>query len=100
MTLETEPELYQCWVAVDTQSVRPDTVFGDILAQLATNSVTSRFSGLAGGRVARPGLRSVITPDSRVRLVEGTVGLLNTAMQMEEDIDLFRHQCSLPEVGA
>ncbi len=100
MTLETEPELYQCWVAVDTQSVRPDTVFGGILAQLAKNSVTSRFSGLAGGRVARPGLRSVITPDSRVRLIEGTVGLLNTAMQMEKDIDLFRHQCSLPEVGA
>jgi hypothetical protein len=95
MTLEIEPEIYQCWVALDTKSVRANTVSGGMLAQMAGNSVANRFFRLAGSTVARPGLSSPIAPDSRVRLIEGTVGLLNTAMQVEKDIDLFRHQSSL-----
>ena len=95
MTLEIEPEIYQCWVALDTKSVRANTISGGMLAQMAGNSVANRFFRLAGSTVARPGLSSPIAPDSRVRLIEGTVGLLNTAVQVEKDIDLFRHPSSL-----
>jgi len=95
MTLEIEPELYQCWVAVDTKSVRANTAFGGMLAQMAGNSATNRFFGLAGATVADANMKSPNAPDSRIRLIEGTVGLLNTAMQVEKDIDLFRHQASL-----
>jgi GT2 family glycosyltransferase len=94
MTLEIEPELYQCWMALDSKSSRANTVFGGMLAQLAGNSATNRFFGLAGARMAQPGLRSDIGPDSRIRLIEGTVGLLNTAKQVEKDIDLIRHHRS------
>ena len=100
MTLEIAPELYQCWVAIDSESVRANTAFGGLLAQLAKNFVTAGFYGLVGGRRALPGPLSFNTPDWRIRLVEGTVGLLNTAMQMEEMLDLFRRQCSLQEADA
>lgn len=94
MTLEIEPETYQCWVAVDTKSMRANRVFGNMLAQTGGNSVTNRFFGLAGTVAARRTLRSPAATDSRIRLIEGIVGLLNTATQVEEYIDLFQHQAS------
>ncbi len=94
MTLEIEPALYQCWVALDAKSVRANAAFAGMLAQRTGNPITNRFFGLAGA-MAGSGLPSQITPDSRIRLIEGTVGLLNTATQMEKDIDLFRQQASL-----
>jgi hypothetical protein len=95
MTLEVEPDMYQCWVALDTKSVRAHKLFGDMLAQWRSNSDTNRIFGLAGSMATRPGLRSVIASESSIRLVEGTVGLLNTAMQVEKNIDLFRNQLFL-----
>jgi GT2 family glycosyltransferase len=95
MTLEVQPDLYQCWVALDTKSVRANKLFGDMLAQCGSISGAKRIFALAGSMAARPGLRSVIAPDCSIRLLEGTVGLLNTALQVEKDMDLFQHQVLL-----
>ena len=97
MTLEIAPALYQCWVALDAKSVRAHAVFGGMLAQTAGNPIANRFFGLAGA-VAGSGLQPQITRNSPIRLIEGTVGLLNTATQMEKDIDLFRQQARLQEI--
>ena len=94
LTLEIEPEVYQCWVALDTKSCRADAHFGGMLAQMSRGSVSDRFFPLAGTRVELYRLQSSTICNSRVRLVEGTVGLLNTAMQLQSDIELLFPQCS------
>jgi GT2 family glycosyltransferase len=95
MTLEIEPDLYQCWLALDSKSVRANAAFGGVMAQLAKTSATHCFFPLAGSMGTCSGLRSLKARHSRIRLIEGTVGLLNTARQVEKDIDLLQHQASL-----
>jgi len=78
MTLETAPDRYQCWIAVDRRHR------GSAAALAAGKQTDSNgLVRLAGSKSVGPQFRQPDGRYPRVRWVEGVAGLLATARQLE-----------------
>jgi hypothetical protein len=78
MTLETSPNQYQCWLAVD----KKDWSNASLLRAEAETSV-NEFVPLAGSKSVGSQFRRLNGQYPRVRLVEGVAGLLATPRQLQ-----------------
>jgi hypothetical protein len=81
LTLETEPQRYQCWLAVDQGNWRSAAALRRLAPRKGAGS--DGYTHLAGSinvSAKRPGLRGA---PCRVKLVEASTGLLNTTGQLE-----------------
>jgi hypothetical protein len=78
MTLETVPDRYQCWIAVDRRH------WGSNAAGAAGKQWDATgFVRIAGSKSVGPQFRQTDGRYPRVRWVEGVAGLLATARQLE-----------------
>jgi GT2 family glycosyltransferase len=82
MTLETEPQRYQCWLAVDRESWRSAATLRRLAAP-REGTVANDYGRLAGSINVSPRCRQLQPGFHRVQLTEGSAGLLNTTGQLE-----------------
>jgi hypothetical protein len=82
LTLETQPQRYQCWLAVDKGNWRSAATLRRLAAPWeGANSNSS--ARLAGSKNVSQKYRHLDGSSHRVRLVEACTGLLNTIGQLE-----------------
>lgn len=89
LTLETRPQHYQCWLAVDRTHWRSAASLQRLVGQRGLNG----FAPLAGSRNVQREYRQTNGGYPRVRLVEAVTGLLVSTHQLE-------HNQVLPYLGS
>jgi len=82
LTLETQPQRYQCWLAVDKGNWRSAATLRRLAAPWEGASSNSS-ARLAGSKNVSQKYRHLDGSSHRVRLVEACTGLLNTIGQLE-----------------
>jgi hypothetical protein len=83
MTLETSPNHYQCWIAVDRNILQTVPTLSRLAPRTATETSANHFVRLAGSPCVEPQLRQPDGRYPRVQFVEGVIGFLATARQLE-----------------
>ena len=83
MTLETKPNYYQCWIAVDRKNPRSAATLARLALASTPHTNMQHAMHLVGSKLVRPQFRLANGQYPRVRLVEGVAGLIATAGQLE-----------------
>jgi len=81
VTLETEPQRYHCWLAVDTGNWRSEAALRRVAPSTSKGS-SDGYCHIAGGNISATH-RGSERNSYRARLVSAATGLLNTVSQLD-----------------